>query len=431
MLRRILENDETRNHIILQNTGFWGRAGAGCVIVARDTGRILLPHRSRMVEQPGTWGTWGGAIDRGMTPESAVRNEVSEEAGYSGHMDLIPLFVYRHKNGFVYHNFAAIVDHEFFPTLNWETDDSRWIEFGDWPSPMHFGLKSLLSDPASISKLEDLCSVDRSDLLEAPMEWGGYHDLSTPVGPDEPEFTTLSPVDRKLVQNPKYVQKVKKLWKSSVVDVIAYIVRMDLDKFPLAINVGDMERSEYEGLIRTLRQGKLYRKPQLSSVSMLTVANKLGIEPVDGKITVIYYKNPNDNGQFALPLTPWILAHRLAHAIESASPASMNMLDRVIRELNTMGGAAFIMGLSKLMRSADDQDVRTSELVYEVMAKYILTGKLRFRPFSHAADIIDNFSSKKMGSSFDGFNSISEIETAMERLCHVAIEDAKGGVFVI
>ena len=54
------------------------------------------------------------------------------------------------SRSFRYYNFLAIVPEEFEPDLNWENDAARWVEFGDWPAPMHFGLKALLNDPKSV-----------------------------------------------------------------------------------------------------------------------------------------------------------------------------------------------------------------------------------------------------------------------------------------
>jgi 8-oxo-dGTP pyrophosphatase MutT (NUDIX family) len=148
----IVENDEEHAKA-LDDTGFWGRAGAGCIILARDTGRILLPLRSSQVEQPHTWGTWGGAIDGHESPTNAVRREVSEEAGYHGHFDLEQLFVFK-SGSFRYFNYLAIVDNEFTPRLDWETAEADWFELNDLPSPLHFGLQGILNDPASIAKIE-------------------------------------------------------------------------------------------------------------------------------------------------------------------------------------------------------------------------------------------------------------------------------------
>jgi 8-oxo-dGTP pyrophosphatase MutT (NUDIX family) len=64
----------------LAKTGFRGRRGAGCLFQAQDTGKICIAHRSNYVEQPSTWGSWGGAIDGNESPETAARREVREEA---------------------------------------------------------------------------------------------------------------------------------------------------------------------------------------------------------------------------------------------------------------------------------------------------------------------------------------------------------------
>jgi 8-oxo-dGTP pyrophosphatase MutT (NUDIX family) len=141
-LEWLVESD-AEHAAALRDTGFWGRAGAGAIIVAADTGRILLPHRSASVEQPGKWGVWGGAIDSGEDPSSAARREVAEEAGAPEVLKMVPLHVFS-RGDFKYHNFLAVVQSEFEPRLNWETQGYRWVGYGDWPSPMHFGLKALV-----------------------------------------------------------------------------------------------------------------------------------------------------------------------------------------------------------------------------------------------------------------------------------------------
>ena len=148
-----LFEDNSEHSRALQQTGFWGRRGAGCLILARDTHRICIAHRSQKVEQPGTWGTWGGAIDADEDPAQAAQREVSEEAGYSGPMQMVPLYVFKHRSGFTYYNFLAIVDQEFEPRLDWETQGYSWVKFGQWPQPLHPGLKALLSDAASLDRI--------------------------------------------------------------------------------------------------------------------------------------------------------------------------------------------------------------------------------------------------------------------------------------
>ena len=149
---------ERDNFDTLEKTGFWGKAGAGCIIMDRQSKEFLLPFRSRSVEQPHTWGTWGGAIDGGISPEEAVRNEVQEEAGYHGQLELVPLYVFKHASGFRYFNFLAIVDGKFKPTLNWETEKFGWFPLNKFPSPLHFGLQGILNDTKSMSIIENHAS---------------------------------------------------------------------------------------------------------------------------------------------------------------------------------------------------------------------------------------------------------------------------------
>lgn len=158
-IRELFEGEDDYLHAKkLNQTGFWGAQGAGCIFMAKETKRFLIAHRSRAVEQPGTWGTWGGAIDRNEAPADAARREATEESGYNGPVKLLPLFVFEAKKVdkvvFRYHNFLAIIENEFTPRLDWETQGFRWCEFGDWPSPIHFGLQAVLNDPHSVAVMQ-------------------------------------------------------------------------------------------------------------------------------------------------------------------------------------------------------------------------------------------------------------------------------------
>ena len=138
----------------LMETGFWGRAAAGGIILARSTGRFLLAHRAEGTLQPGTWGTWGGACDDDETPLETVRREMHEEAGLNCEMEFHQLYIFRHESGFSYTNFLVVVNDEFEPVLNWETQAHGWFDYNDWPDPLHFGTEMLITDPASIMTLQ-------------------------------------------------------------------------------------------------------------------------------------------------------------------------------------------------------------------------------------------------------------------------------------
>jgi 8-oxo-dGTP pyrophosphatase MutT (NUDIX family) len=148
--------DDKKHAEALDKTGFWGKRAAGCLFYAQDTGRLLVAHRSAAVQEPGTWGTWGGAIDEGEDAAEAVRREIAEEAGVGMHVDLTPIWTFRHPSGFSYENFLAVVPHEFEPHTDHETQGHEWVEFGEWPSPLHPGLRALTRRPELTTAIERL-----------------------------------------------------------------------------------------------------------------------------------------------------------------------------------------------------------------------------------------------------------------------------------
>lgn len=145
-VKELTTENDAEHQAELEKTGFWGKQAAGCIFMARDTGRFLIAHRSPYVQEPNTWGTWGGAIDSNEDPEQAVRREVQEEAGYHGPLLLKHLWTFKHPSGFQYHNYLAIVQNEFEPKLDWETQGYAWVEKGQWPQPLHPGLAGLLKN---------------------------------------------------------------------------------------------------------------------------------------------------------------------------------------------------------------------------------------------------------------------------------------------
>jgi len=135
---------------------FWGGRGAGILLLAKDTGRLLLVLRSQEVNEPGTWGMPGGKIDdESESPVSAAKREAHEEVGFSGKLKLIPAHVFK-SGTFSFHNFIGIVDKEFKPRLDWENDDAQWFTLDELPGNLHFGIKSLLTNSGDeIKKIID------------------------------------------------------------------------------------------------------------------------------------------------------------------------------------------------------------------------------------------------------------------------------------
>lgn len=146
--------DERPHAEALERTGFWGARAAGCLVMSRSTGRLLVARRSPMVLEPGTWGTWGGAVPEGETEEASVLRELAEETGCGEVEALAPLWTFRDGiSGFTYANFLAIVGDEFDPVLNWENDLGLWVREGQWPNPLHFGLALLIDNALPLAEV--------------------------------------------------------------------------------------------------------------------------------------------------------------------------------------------------------------------------------------------------------------------------------------
>jgi len=130
---------------------------AGCIIVARDTGRWCLQQRSDTVSDPGVWSTWGGGREPGESVTQCVRRELAEESGYQGPVRLEPV-----DSNSQYATFLAHVPYEFEPRLNSESQDYQWSDPEDLPQPLHPGLQQTLGQltesAAQYNEIEFVCA---------------------------------------------------------------------------------------------------------------------------------------------------------------------------------------------------------------------------------------------------------------------------------
>jgi 8-oxo-dGTP pyrophosphatase MutT (NUDIX family)/predicted GNAT family acetyltransferase len=134
---------------------FWGDSGAGVLIICKKTGNLLVSMRGEAVNEPNTWGIFGGKTEEGETPEESAQRELTEESGYKGKYEIIPAYVYTTpRNTFTYYNFIGLVEEEFEPEYDWETAYAEWMSLEKLIKikPKHFGLKLLLDNSMDIIK---------------------------------------------------------------------------------------------------------------------------------------------------------------------------------------------------------------------------------------------------------------------------------------
>lgn len=160
--KKFLETIGSGDYALFANTSgdkFWGDVGGGVLPICEKTKRILLNYRSKYVNEPHTWGIYGGKLDSDENIISTVKREFLEESGYDSQIDLIPVYVFKSTNGtFEYHNFIGIINDEFEPDMDWESEGFKWVTLDELMTiePKHFGLEGLLNDQDSLEKIKSI-----------------------------------------------------------------------------------------------------------------------------------------------------------------------------------------------------------------------------------------------------------------------------------
>ena len=124
----------------------WGaNGGAGLLLryqSADSEPRYLLALRSRMVDEPATWGIPGGAIRDDETPEEAARRETVEEIGHLPPYRVAAEEVQDCGGGWLFHIFLADVEEMFDAYSVRETDATGWFTSPQMRElPLHSGLR--------------------------------------------------------------------------------------------------------------------------------------------------------------------------------------------------------------------------------------------------------------------------------------------------
>ena len=123
------------------------------------TERFLFLHRTGNKSNI-SWGLVGGTNENTETPWEGLKREVTEEIGNVEYTKVLPLesFV-SNDNHFSFHTYLIVVENEFIPTLNHEHDGYAWVTTGQWPKPLHHGLRNTLQNKTIQSKLRTIIEV--------------------------------------------------------------------------------------------------------------------------------------------------------------------------------------------------------------------------------------------------------------------------------
>lgn len=192
-------------------------------------------------------------------------------------------------------------------------------------------------------------------------------------------------VDRRLLTSPKAVEKIHKQWEKTPYDFDMYLV-----------NDPRVNKSEFR---------------EVGLVDMSFVRDKMKLTPEEipdpsgDTIVIIYTGNFGDERYMA---SGWILAHRLGHALARGrgTPAQMwneftnTLRKRIANMLKEVYGIdvysstydfannaqkdkmlKYVAQQLGTMKSARDENLRNwYEFAYELLAQYLITGKIKFNP---------------------------------------------------
>lgn len=124
---------------MMEGKNYQSSLAAGALLVSKETKKCLVGLRSAKCDAPHTWGPFGGSIEAGETIKEGLLRELKEEIGFTGDVELHESWTFKKEN-FKYHTFIGLVDKEFKPKLNDETDDVKWLtleELIDLPKKHH------------------------------------------------------------------------------------------------------------------------------------------------------------------------------------------------------------------------------------------------------------------------------------------------------
>lgn len=128
--------------------------GCGALFYTLDTKRFLLLHRTQS-KQNNVWGLVGGTTTTDKNLWEGLQREIKEEIGEQKIKKTIPMetFISNDEN-FLYHTYLCVVEKEFIPALNTEHDGYAWVSFGNWPKPLHQGLRKTFQNKTNQIKLD-------------------------------------------------------------------------------------------------------------------------------------------------------------------------------------------------------------------------------------------------------------------------------------
>jgi hypothetical protein len=218
-----------------------------------------------------------------------------------------------------------------------------------------------------------------ANITEAPLR-------SMTVGNLDVPHSTFGPTDRAMLQSPKAQVVAKKRIKTAIpIDINIYVIpggapwQRNIDRLD-AMPMQDYDDDTYSQVLfnRQLEQW--------SGIMDAEDASEIIGQPIqvnDDSINVLYLSNANKRN--SVPLTPWMMMHRLGHALDDAArkghlgEATNNVIDEMHEFYMQMGSYMYGANLKNVMsmKSARDKTLDDADVIAELVAQYLYSGHIK------------------------------------------------------
>ncbi len=181
--------------------------------------------------------------------------------------------------------------------------------------------------------------------------------------PDE-NGTAFNDSDKKLLNNPKTKTKMIKAFEKTPFDIeVTFIDNQN-------IKTSDLEKNDdFKNILN--------RNLGIHSDEITLFGHKF--TPKDNTITVVMTGNVSVASN-KIPMTPWTLAHKIGHSFEDSFQNIDTDTANIVRLLqNSIETKLTQHNLS--MRSARTGNIESGEMLSELIAQYLITGKATILPY--------------------------------------------------
>jgi hypothetical protein len=214
------------------------------------------------------------------------------------------------------------------------------------------------------------------EICETPIEDFAAHNMD--------REGTFSAKDRAILQDPQQVRHIKKRFETVPYTFNLYFINQPQKSYTKPLRPGDVR-----GQGQTARFTSDFTKDMdafggISTPEKVRQLTGITVNPTADTITVVFLSNANET--YSMPLTPWIIAHRIGHALSDNTTWTQALRqlpgDRTSELIN---GSPVMLKDILQMKSAKTGTMLNGEASVEMIAAYLLTGDVEMRPPANRA----------------------------------------------